>query len=135
MTEKFTCPRRIENGMHLDKGPFRGSGANQDSFQKGHGLVGQREGCSYCGSMSGEEFLVAIASGAAIEPTDKPYKFYVKGYAAKFYTQHLSEEQGFAFDALWKEDKINWGYAGPPYVPLYIPGPSTRQDTETTQAY
>ena len=44
----------------------------------------------------------------------------------KFYTQHLSEEQGWEFDSLWKDHKINWGYPGAPYVKLYIPGPSTK---------
>lgn len=43
----------------------------------------------------------------------------------KFYTQHLSEEQGWEFDRLWKEHKIVWGMPGAPYVPLFIPGPST----------
>ena len=42
----------------------------------------------------------------------------------KFYTAHLSQEQGWEFDGLWREHKINWGYPGAPYRPLYIPGPS-----------
>ena len=44
---------------------------------------------------------------------------------AKFYTHHLTEEQGWEFHALWRENKINWGYPGYPYRRLYIPGPST----------
>lgn len=42
----------------------------------------------------------------------------------KFYTAHLSPEQGFEFRELWLSGKVNWGYPGHPYRPLYIPGPS-----------
>lgn len=38
---------------------------------------------------------------------------------AKFYTAHLSIEQGNEFIQLWMTKNVHWGY--PPYVPLYIP--------------
>lgn len=189
MTEKFTCPRRAENGMDRDDGPFLWSGKNLDEFKKGHGLIGQPSGCSYCGSMSGEDFMEAVKNGAEIGPTDKSYKFYVKGLPregnpddlrvltvsshpgegllswsqlskkqkkavkesgrgtdykkrfynfttwgptvdGKFYTKHLTEEQGWEFAKLQHEGKIRWGYPGGPYVGLYIPGPSGATEEE-----
>lgn len=165
--ERHTCPRRVENGMDIE-GALRGSGPNKDTYEPGHGLVGQVRGCSYCGSMSPEDFMQAVKDGKSIGPTDKSYKLYVsepltdeqkrerlqeqvgryvgmgmsedeaKKQAAadpifgegehigKFYTQHLSEEQGFEFHMLWIDKKINWGYPGAPYVRLFIPGPSTK---------
>jgi hypothetical protein len=188
MSEKFTCPRRTADGMDREDGPFRGGGSNLDTYTKGHGLVGQPEGCSYCGSLSGEAFMALVKAGAEIGPTDKSYKFYVHGIPrdgnpddirilsrsshpghgrgwkdltraekralkadakeskpfpediksgyytfttwgamveGKFYTHHLTEEQGWEFDRLWKAKEINWGYPGYPYARLYIPGPST----------
>jgi len=124
MTSKHTCPRRIENGMHVADSPMRGAGPNRDTYDKGHGLVGQARGCSYCGSMHPDDFMDAVRAGKEIGPTDKSYKLYVDDHGGKFYTQHLSEEQGWEFHRLWKEHKIRWGYPGAPYRPLYIPGPS-----------
>lgn len=121
-----TCPRRIENGTHLADSPLRGSGPNLDTYESGRGLVGQGSGCSYCGSMSPDEFMQAVRDGKEIGPTDKSYKLYVDSHSGKFYTQHLSEEQGWEFDKLWKEGKVVWGYPHQPYVPLFIPGPSTK---------
>lgn len=43
---------------------------------------------------------------------------------AKFYTAHLSPEQGHEFYRLWMDGKVNWGYPGRPYRALYLPGPS-----------
>jgi hypothetical protein len=42
----------------------------------------------------------------------------------KFYTAHLSEEQGWEFDQLWREGKVNFDYRPPR---LFIPGPSTQR--------
>lgn len=44
------------------------------------------------------------------------------GTEAKFYTAHLSPEQGREFYELWQAGKVNWGYPGHPYRPLYLPG-------------
>lgn len=43
-------------------------------------------------------------------------------HLGKFYTPHLSEQQGDEFDRLWRAHQITWGYPGAPYVPLLIPG-------------
>lgn len=180
-TAKHLCPRRSEGfGRLADPGV-----TGPDSYGPKHGLVGQPSGCTYCGSMSGDDFMDLVRAGAEIGPTDKSYKLYVKGIPrdgdpdeprvvstssspgdrlrgwkdltraekravknsvswpenykegyysfmpwgptvdGKFYTKHLSDEQGWEFDRLWRDGKINWGYPGYPYVKLYIPGPST----------
>ena len=122
-----TCPRRIENGMHTANGPFRGAGENLDSYEDGHGMIGQSRGCTYCGSMHPDDFMAAVRAGNEIGPTDKSYKLYVDGHSGKFYTQHLSPEQGHEFWRLHQDGQVNWGYPGHPYVPLYIPGPSNEK--------
>lgn len=127
---KHTCPRRIENGMHSASSPMRGAGENLDTYKEGRGLVGQPRGCTYCGSMSPEDFLEAVKNKAEIGPTDKSYKLYIDDHKGKFYTQHLSPEQGHAFYQMMQANEVNWGYPGYPYVPLYLPGPSTDPKTE-----
>jgi hypothetical protein len=176
--------------MDREDSPFRLAGANLDTYTKGHGLVGQPEGCSYCGSLPGDVFIDLVKAHAEIGPTDKSYKLYVKGIErdgspddlriisrathpggsgrgwkdltraekralkedakihrpfpedlksgyytfakwgatveGKFYTHHLSEEQGWEFHRLWQDKQVNWGYPGAPYTPLYVPGPSTQ---------
>ena len=78
MSEKHTCPRRTENGMDREDGPFRGGGQNLDSYTSGHGMVGQPRGCTYCGSMPPDDFMEGVRSGAfQLGPTDKSYKVYV----------------------------------------------------------
>jgi hypothetical protein len=144
--------------------PLRGAGPDLDTYEPRHGLVGQKRGCSYCGSLPPDDFMDAVRAGKEIEPTDKGYKFYVNepltdeqkaqdrqswighylslglseaaaaeaadtnptapsgDIIGKFYTPHLSPEQGDEFIELWKAKKINWGYPGGPYVRLFIPG-------------
>lgn len=123
MGEKFTCPRRIAEGHAGSDSPSKLDGPNKDEW------VNQQ--CSYDGSVHPDVFMEYVKAGKLVGTTDKSYKFYldeldipVRG-AKKFYTHHLSEEQGWEFDQLWKDKKINWGEF-PPYVPLYIPGPSTK---------
>lgn len=41
---------------------------------------------------------------------------------AKFYTAHLSPGQGREFYEIWQAGRVNWGYPGAPYRPLYLPG-------------
>lgn len=83
--------------------------------------------CSYDGSLHPDDFMRLVREGAEIEPTDKPYKFYVRAAdahvkgAGKFYTHHLSKEQGDEFIELWTSGKVNWGFPGHPYVRLFIP--------------
>lgn len=185
MSEKFTCPRRIADGMAGSDSRFRNAGDNLDGWTSRSGLVGQPIGCSYCGSLPSDQFMEFVEQGYEVGPTDKSYKFYMKiphpnpgslrvisssngpgpeganmrpykelsraekkvvretstypknfkeGYyslttwgeltEAKFYTHHLTEEQGWRFYELQRSLRINWGYPGHPYVSLYIPGPS-----------
>lgn len=99
MTETHTCPRRIEDGTDTTDSPFTFAGPNRDTYQSGHGLVGQGRGCTYCGSMHPGDFMEALRDGARLGVTDKNYKAYVEGYqgngpnGGKFYYQHLSVEQ------------------------------------------
>jgi hypothetical protein len=51
----------------------------------------------------------------------------------KFYTVHLSPEQGWEFYSLWQDKKVVWGYPGYPYRRLYLPGPSDAPPSTTTQ--
>jgi len=83
--------------------------------------------------MPPDDFMQAVRDGKEVGPTDKSYKFYVDDHRGKFYTQHLSEEQGWEFHQLWQDGKINWGYPGKPYVRLFIPGPSTATQAEKEQ--
>ena len=59
------CPRRGE-------APFAMRGDDGKDFWRGGG-----DGCSYCGSISPEDFFAAVEAGAEIGPTDKSYKAYV----------------------------------------------------------
>lgn len=77
MSEKHTCPRRREDGTDNPNSPLRGSGLNQDTWSRGHGLMGQKRGCSYCGSMHPDDFMQAVRDGKEVGPTDKSYKAYL----------------------------------------------------------
>lgn len=66
-TAGFLCPRRAETVMTM---------VSRD----GRDWWDQRDGhkaCSYCGSLSPEEFFAAVKAGHAVVPTDKNYKAYV----------------------------------------------------------
>lgn len=117
------CPRREESPLtsSATKGP--------DRYGKGHGLVGQPLGCSYCGSMPPDDFMAAVRDGAELGPTDKTYKVYLRrggrhrhdGIEAKFYFQHLSEEQRQEFFELLRDGRLTIGYPGHFYVlPFFI---------------
>lgn len=73
MSEKFTCPRRAESGLHLENSPFKIAGADKDEWRK--------DGtCSYCGSMNQDKFMEYLEAGSVtLGPTDKSYKVYVEG--------------------------------------------------------
>src|SRR4051812_15216932 len=49
-----------------------------DDFLSSHGLVGQPRGCTFCGSMSPDDFLMLVKAGAQVGPTDKSYKLYIE---------------------------------------------------------
>lgn len=107
----FTCPRRCEGPAYAtkDEDHWRDDGR-----------------CSYCGSISPDVFLQAVARGDEVGPTDKNYKVYValprpdvgdrRHSEAKFYFQHLSEEQRREFVGVVNQKKINVGYPGHFYV-------------------
>lgn len=124
MSEKFTCPRRAESGMHLSNSPFRGSGPDIDEWREDSGLINQKRGCSYCGSMHPEDFMDAVRDGVELSPTDKPYKIYVGRHMStgKFYTQHLTPEHSNEFRELYEDGSMNVGYPGHFYATLYLPG-------------
>lgn len=62
-------------------------------------------GCSYCGSISGDEFMRRAEAGDPLIPTDKSYKVYV-GDHTKFYFQHLSDEQRQRFVELYNQRQL-----------------------------
>lgn len=111
-----TCPRRMS-----DFGPWKRE-EGLDDFTKGHGIIGQARGCTFCGSMAPDDFMEAVRTGAEIGPTDKTYKAYVQGWkpngtnGGKFYFQHLSQEQREEFITLLNAKTIHIGYPGHFYV-------------------
>lgn len=113
------CPRRDEVPcVYTERNP------GPDSWESGCGLITQVSGCTWCGSMNPDDFMKSVRAGTVIGPTDKSYKLYVGGSGAegKFYTRHLSPEQGREFYQLWRSGKVNWSSL--PYSNLYLPGPS-----------
>lgn len=124
MSEKFTCPRRIAEGHASADSPLVYDGPNQDEWRRD-------KTCSYDGSLHPDVFMEYVKAGKEVGTTDKGYKFYLDEYegtvagAKKFYTHHLSEDQGYEFFYLWQAGEINWAQF-PPYVQLYLPGPSTK---------
>jgi hypothetical protein len=77
--------------------------------------------CSYCGSITPKAFFEAIQEGKEIEPTDKSYKVYVKTTQfAKFYFQHLSNEDQDKFIKLVNDKQIKIGFPGYFYTTPYF---------------
>jgi hypothetical protein len=74
-------------------------------------------------------------SGRAKDYKKKFYNFTTWGptVEGKFYTPHLSAEQGWEFFKLMHDGKVKWGYPGGPYRPLFLPGPSQATAEETEQ--
>lgn len=129
-TRKFTCPRRVENGMVDPNSPFVGAGADLDEWRvredpEHPGLINTgMPACSYCGSLSPEFFLERVEEGWEVGPTDKNYKAYLKnpssGPEGKFYFMHLDEEQKRTFIELYNEKKMAIGYPGHFYKKPYF---------------
>lgn len=117
----FTCPRRIAEGHADENGPFVFDGPNRDSYDRPSMGSSDLMGCSYCGSVSGEDFIRVVREHTVVGPTDKSYKLYLDDHHAKFYMHHLTPKQGDEFIALWNAGEVNWGYPGAPYVQLYVP--------------
>lgn len=72
--------------------------------------------CSYCGSLSPDEFFRLVEAGAEVGPTDKGYKAYLNHqtlpFQAKFYFQHLSLEDRERFIQLYNSKEMKLGYPG-----------------------
>lgn len=108
----FVCGRQSE-------GP---SGAGQpEAFWERDGT------CSYCGSLSADQFFAAIEAGAEVGPTDKSYKVYLRGDgvpevrgAAKFYFQHLDQAGQDRFIELFNAKRMKIGYPGHFYALPYF---------------
>lgn len=102
-----TCGRRIEGFGHVDDVP------NSDFFRSDDNC------CSYCGSMSAEEFFKRVDAGEEVTPTDKGYKAYV-GNMGKFYFQHLACEGQQLFVDYINQRKFKLAHPGYFYVRPYF---------------
>lgn len=100
MSEGFSCPRRDEAFNAVSAYPTEDQWYNR----------GGRKTCSYCGSLSPDEFFAAVEAGTEITPTDKNYKAYVG--SEKFYFQHLSVEERKRFIELLNAKKMKLAYPG-----------------------
>lgn len=113
-TRKFTCPRRAENGMDQPGSPLRGAGRLKDRYRPGHGLIGQKEGCTYCGSLAPDAFLDALKAGAELGTTGKDYKAYLAPHdlagpnGAKFYFQHMDADQRTEFISMLNAGEVRF---------------------------
>lgn len=110
------CPRRDEGPNFFPEG---------DLWAYGHGIITKRKilTCNYCGSCHPDFFMEKLQEGWQLGTTDKNYKAYLgtpEGEdVAKFYFQHLSEEQRQEFVRLINEKKITFsggfGFSRLPY--------------------
>jgi hypothetical protein len=110
------CPR----GEESPHGPIR------EMSLKAHYRGGR---CSYCGSMSEDDFFSAVDAGAEIGPTDKSYKVYVTGAGhshAKFYFQHLSDSGRDKFIDAVNAKRMKFGFPGHLYVMPFFCAPISR---------
>lgn len=98
----------------------RGPGPDSPFRAPMNGEMEWRDGrCSYCGSVSEEDFFKAVEAGSEIVPTDKSYKVYVPG--GKFYFQHLSQDGQQKFIDLLNAGRVNVGAPGHFYVlPFFV---------------
>jgi hypothetical protein len=109
--ETFTCPRWVTDGGNIKDG--------SQSYWRAD------KTCSYCGSVSGEDFLTGLESGEyKLGTTSKNYKAYlhsVGGGMKKFYFHHLSHEQQVRFVELYNEGKIKFeGDLGFQRLPFFM---------------
>lgn len=135
-----------------DIGPWeRGEGL--DDWTTGRGLAGVQGdnlSCNFCGSLHPDTFMEWIEAGGEVTPTDKSYKAYIKcplpnerygevtedvteggghittvyGREAKFYYQHLSDEQKKRFVDLYNSRTMKVGYPGRFYVSPFFMVPA-----------
>jgi hypothetical protein len=78
--------------------------------------------CSYCGSLSPDEFFRRVEAGDEVGPTDKSYKAYLKGASrSKMYFQHFSAEDQGRFIDLLNSKEMKIGVPGHFYTtPFFI---------------
>jgi len=95
---RTTCPRRME-----EFGPWeRTEGLDTVTDDR----------CSFCGSLTAAAFMERVRQGDEVGPTDKSYKAYLDNPWAKFYFQHLTEEQRREFFELYRSKRLVIGYPG-----------------------
>ena len=112
------CPRRDENPMVDESFP-----APDEWRSDGR--------CSYCGSMSPEEFLRRVELGEPVTPTDKNYKAYLGN--GKFYFQHFSEEQCKRLIALVNAKQVKFECPGYFYrLPFFMTSVSKVENPNET---
>src|ERR1044071_8676308 len=114
--QRHTCPRRVE-GPQYDV-------ENQDFWSKRDG----RRSCNYCGSIHPDDFMTAVRHGKEIAPTNKNYKAYLSDPWAKFYFQHLNENQMREFVDLINAQAVNIGYPGHFYRSPFFMAPVEDSD-------
>lgn len=129
------CGKECENNgrlydhmfaVHREQMFFCPRGAGPDSpfveGMRGEAFWHDDKKCSFCGSLSGDEFIRLAEAGEQIIPTDKNYKAYVGSwYRHKFYYQHLSDEQMNRFIELANNGTMKIGYPGRFYVrPFFV---------------
>lgn len=110
----MTCGRRYD--MFAFQGNVRGA----DYWEKD-------ETCSYCGSISPEEFWRRAAAGRQLTPTDKNYKVYVAGetlHKSKFYFQHFTADDQQKFVRVLRgEEPFQFEFAYPGHfyqLPFFV---------------
>ena len=95
------CPRRDEMFLTVGLG-------QEDTWLPGSMV----RTCSYCGSLHPDDFMRCAEVGLRLGATDKNYKVYVDAPGkshAKFYFQHLSQEQRNWFITLANDRQLNMG--------------------------
>ena len=101
------CPRRLLSGPY---------GSRIDDFRHDHT-------CNFCGSLTGDKFMELIKGSARLGATDKSYKVYVHHEDhkyAKFYFEHLSEEQMLEFIQLFNNKTLKFEGGQPFYILPYF---------------
>jgi len=107
--QAFTCPRGAE------------APASAPASMRGENAIWRPQGtCSYCGSLSEEQFFDAVDRGEVVIPTDKPYKVYLGPARRKFYFQHLSAAGKVRFVEYLNNRRFTMGYPGHFYVTPYF---------------
>jgi hypothetical protein len=117
------CPRRDE--------VFQQGGApdaTPDRWEYGHGIIsgdGLCLTCNYCGSAHPDFFMEKIRDGWVWRGTDKNYKAYLdmpggQSQVAKFYFQHLSDEQRQELVELVNAKRVQFGESGLYVLPFFM---------------